>query len=260
MGENLIYTCTLRIAKESVHTLFTSLSFVLQFAFALSCYSIASKIFAVAWMTFTRCTFREVIISWSTFITEFSSVVFLTRTLSFSFTYTNWNTVRTLPCSSREAVAGFTFWIVVVPFSTCRTVFSSSERFLALTCSAFSSTAPSVSWICIALAGYTRLSIVWENTDRPVVSVDAGVAVDTGGEVPALLAHSAALVVPVDVHRHSHIRNGLIIVALLAVSIAVTRLTLESVVFGVSSPIFLCKTRCTFIAVQSNCIVKTFTL
>ena len=74
-----------------------------------------------------------------------------------------------------------------------------------------------------------RLSGISQNSFRPEVSEDAGLAVDTIGEMLALFTHATPLHVAVDVQGLAVAVHLLVVVALVRVAVAVARLALVRV-------------------------------
>ena len=104
-----------------------------------------------------------------------------------------------------------------------------------------------------AVAETARRCVVGKNSDRPVVTVRASLAVDAGGEGVAVVADSAAEEVAVDVHAQAQLVHGLVVVALLRVAVAVAPLALKRVGSCVPTPRFLREPVQALVAVDSSC-------
>ena len=162
------------------------------------------------------------------------------------------------PCSIRKAGTWFTV-VIIITLGTHRTVFRSSELWLALTHSTVCCTVASVP-VIRAVTGDAGVGVVREHARTTVETIDTALTVDTSSVSLALLAYPTPLIVPVDIHGHLHVVNSLVEVAFIRVAIAVTRLAFKSVISCVASPLLLGETIHTLVTVQTSGLVLALTL
>ena len=99
-----------------------------------------------------------------------------------------------------------------------------------------------------------------EDTWGPEEAVSTSITVDSSCEMLALLTYSTPFVVPLQIHGHGEFIDSLVEVAFVRVSIAVARLTLKSVISGVSPPLLLREAIPALVTVQTRCFVLALAL
>ena len=109
-----------------------------------------------------------------------------------------------------------------------------------------------------AVAETARCCVVGKNSDRPVVSVRASLAVDAGGEGVAVVADSAAEILAVEVHAQAQSVHSLVEVALGGVPVAVALLAFERIFSCVPTPRLLCEPVQALVTVDSGCPKNNF--